>query len=1576
MPEAILGEAEPQQAVLGEAEPEDASSVVSATLARQQQLQDIGRTAYGGERSEGNKEALTQFAPRLVGDTLADTLGKEIGFALWTQTPFVPEMSPENKAMLDRVSGALPPELAMLAKFEPVGESVLKAATMVPGMFALGGGGLASKAIGAGFVAQGISQAGKEAGQVWADPNATVGEKSAAIFDEALNAGLATIGGAHLLTPAPETVAALRLADAIRSAPLEMHDVEGAAHVWAFPTTEGTSFEAPKEARLGEAEAEPTPVQTPAEAPPTEPIPQPATTSEGAPNAETIRSDTGQPAESGIPVEGSESPRGRNLQLETPQQPAEARPEAETAIADESTAKAPEPEGDGGLTSIKMAQVDSEREARGLQPIAPAMRKSWETALDDATQRMDSNPDALPDLLSDLRAKPRALTDTEDAMLTIHRQSLKNRLAGLDASLNDAVDSGDVSRIGELKQQRATIEDALDENDKMTRAVGTENARGLAFRKSFIDDDYSLQGMLQSVRAAGGGEPLSEETRAKVESLQKDIQAWKEKYAKDIGERDARIAKQQADAEMSKIAAEVKTGAEAVGKPKRASGVTDRLVARLEAKAQEARTRLSGKLLSPQPQDILDLATIVASRIARGGLTLAEMGADLVREFGEAVRPHLQDIWDKATALASSESKAMSVEDLTSRLKSKVETQRFDEVNPILHKLAKVFASEGVTELEPMVDKLHEVVQSVAPEMTREETMNAFSGYGKWRPLSKDAASVIVRDLKGQAQKVGKLLDMWQGEPPKKSGMEHPTPSDTQRRLIKVVNEAKKAFGIEVTSPENQLASALSSIKTRLRNSIADLEDQLRRGEKTTRDKAASPSDDETDALRARRDELKKQYDEMFPRGKKPLTDEQRIAAAKRSTESAISEYERRIKAGETETPEKGPRPSSPELDALRARRDALKAELDHLRDTNTALQEKKAAKALQQSIDENTRKIRENDLSTQKRPGISTPALDALRKQNADLLQKLADLREASGMYDEGRLQRAKDFAIKAIEENLRRINEADLEARKAKEGPTDSELDALRAMRDQSTKMLQEARRAAAPKKTPEEIALKAKKAAMLRRIAELEEKSSKGDFSTRKANPVALDKEGSEIQTRLRESQKRFEDLKEKERQKNLSIPERIAQTWGKFRRAFLLSGPSIIAKLGMSSAVELVSQPTKEAIGTVFSKTPGLNRISEMAPTEGGANLRAEISAHTDGVMAAIKAMGAHAKNKPSDLDTLMGYKDAPRELLDWFGSLHALLKDPARETAFRRAYEKSQTFEALHGNDITDPVIMLRSQVRAIQAAKRATFTEDNAVVDVYNRMMSYFSQKDAGGHVPTGRALAGAAIRHEFPIVRVPSNIVASAWEYSFGLAHGGVRAAAAFAKGIENLKPEEADLIMRQLKKGTLGGAIMLLGFLNPNAVGGYYQQGKKQQPGDVQYGGMRISGVDIPRIFLHNPLIEPAQIGATLRRVMDSKLRKSDAENQGVSAGAMAAAVGLVQEIPFVRETTDFDKALNPYERGGWIGNQVKSTVVPQAVSQAAEYFDKDAAGNPVKRKPGTVGEAIKSGIPGLRETVPIKR
>ena len=228
------------------------------------------------------------------------------------------------------------------------------------------------------------------------------------------------------------------------------------------------------------------------------------------------------------------------------------------------------------------------------------------------------------------------------------------------------------------------------------------------------------------------------------------------------------------------------------------------------------------------------------------------------------------------------------------------------------------------------------------------------------------------------------------------------------------------------------------------------------------------------------------------------------------------------------------------------------------------------------------------------------------------------------------------------------------------------------------------------------------------------------------------------------------------------------------------------------------------------------------------------------------------------------------------------------------------------------------------------------------------------------------------------PIVKIPTNIVGETLEYSTGLVTGSARLARAYRAGVENLKPEEADLIMRQLKQGSIGGAVMLLGFFSPNSVGGYYQQGEKRKKGDVGVGqvrpfGHKIFGHDIPTFLLHNPLLETLQIGATIRRVADSKFKKRDKDTQGIGPGIMAGGLGLAEEVPFVREMTEVSKAFNPRERGQFTGELGRSLLVPQAVQWIAQHTDKDAKGNLIARKPKTAVQRVEEGIPGLRQNVP---
>jgi hypothetical protein len=115
--------------------------------------------------------------------------------------------------------------------------------------------------------------------------------------------------------------------------------------------------------------------------------------------------------------------------------------------------------------------------------------------------------------------------------------------------------------------------------------------------------------------------------------------------------------------------------------------------------------------------------------------------------------------------------------------------------------------------------------------------------------------------------------------------------------------------------------------------------------------------------------------------------------------------------------------------------------------------------------------------------------------------------------------------------------------------------------------------------------------------------------------------------------------------------------------------------------------------------------------------------------------------------------------------------------------------------------------------------------------------------------------------------------------------------------------------------------------------------------------------------------------QMAATARRVMDSKLRLSDTEKQGLGPGTLAALAGITEATPFIREMLDVTKFYDAYQRKQFLAELVKSRLEPQLIQQIAEYMDKDEQGNPVKRKPENYLQTMESGIPILRKNVPIK-
>ena len=235
-------------------------------------------------------------------------------------------------------------------------------------------------------------------------------------------------------------------------------------------------------------------------------------------------------------------------------------------------------------------------------------------------------------------------------------------------------------------------------------------------------------------------------------------------------------------------------------------------------------------------------------------------------------------------------------------------------------------------------------------------------------------------------------------------------------------------------------------------------------------------------------------------------------------------------------------------------------------------------------------------------------------------------------------------------------------------------------------------------------------------------------------------------------------------------------------------------------------------------------------------------------------------------------------------------------------------------------------------------------------------------------------------LKFMFPIIKVPTNYVAEQSSYAIGGFKAGttlVKAALSLKNGIKDLTPQQKDNVMRAFKKQSIGIAIALLGYYNPQAIGGYYT-GKRKE-GDLEAGDIVVFGVKLPHWAAHTPLLEMLQVGATIRRAMDAKDEKSKYKGEWTKfgEGAFDAAIESVKKIPFfgtgerVAEAFGDETATKKYLFG-----MAQSIIEPQAIKNVAEFFDKEEGGEKIKREPKTFAETLKTGIPGLREQVPIKK
>jgi hypothetical protein len=431
-------------------------------------------------------------------------------------------------------------------------------------------------------------------------------------------------------------------------------------------------------------------------------------------------------------------------------------------------------------------------------------------------------------------------------------------------------------------------------------------------------------------------------------------------------------------------------------------------------------------------------------------------------------------------------------------------------------------------------------------------------------------------------------------------------------------------------------------------------------------------------------------------------------------------------------------------------------------------------------------------------------------------------------------------------------------------------------------------------------QESAIKAHLARLDRTAADLERRITEKDFAPKRVNiKKVLTPEVQEKLNRVDKLKRDWERDKRKAEREGMTPFQRGFDTLSQVKRFSILSGLKSIFKLYAASLEVALVRPMTEGAGYALRSIPFIDRIADLAPIEGGraTDFAGDVANYYSGLISGGKEFKSILTGRGSMIDIKFG-KDVEipdNMILGTFGRLHEAVKNPTRVANYNFAFERYLNWAERNGLNPKEQFVKDQAEIEAFKYANRSIFKEDNAVTKIYNDAIRFGKQKGGGW----GAGLA-FALEQTLPIVKIPTNIVKQVFEYQFGTLTGSVRLLNAVNKGLENVSPYEAELIMRQLKNGTVGGLMFAIGALCEEQIGGIYMKGEEKT--DNEYG----SAFGIPRYLLENPAFAALQIGATLTRYLKNHL--PDDENlvdnaKTIALGMLLTGIGVLEEAPFVK-------------------------------------------------------------------------
>lgn len=465
------------------------------------------------------------------------------------------------------------------------------------------------------------------------------------------------------------------------------------------------------------------------------------------------------------------------------------------------------------------------------------------------------------------------------------------------------------------------------------------------------------------------------------------------------------------------------------------------------------------------------------------------------------------------------------------------------------------------------------------------------------------------------------------------------------------------------------------------------------------------------------------------------------------------------------------------------------------------------------------------------------------------------------------------------------------------------DTESDSLKSYRDVLQGHYDDMFGKNAPKQMTDEQRLAAYKKRMTSSILDKADRLTDDDYTPKVKRPLILDAEGRRLQAENDRLKKMWDQGLQKDRMAQQSPLRKGLNLYSHYVREAVVSGPATIARVIGSGAQTFLLHPLDQmASSLVRAAVPALG---EKTNVESGFNPDAFKSAFakmfTDGLKDSKDIM-SKKRGYMSDIDAQFGKGRPDQSAIAFFGRLHGAVTAPFKRFHFEYALGQQAEAATRLGLDPMDPIVQQRMGMEAAKYATRSAFQEDRTITNMMSRAKSALKEPDAVTGRDSLKNMAGEATMNTLqPVVKVGNNVMAQTFERGFGSIAGAAELGQAYWRGMKNLKPEEADVIVRHLSRGIVGGAILASAFMMPK--------------------------VPIPSLIKGTPLGGLMQAGQSLRE---------ESDKNGVPAGVAAAAWGIASGSPYYETAKTLVHETDRKDKLSALKSIGEDAVVPQLIQQ----------------------------------------